>query len=205
MLRRCTWVVGALLAGLAGCATSGGRFEGDQQRTLRDADPDVVLAEAAVILKREFGRLTVDEAGRRIETVPHEFTTARGSGTARDLYGGQSVMRRTARFRVGQRGAATIAALRIDIDRRDTTRQRIMHPRGHRLGDAPGHETPIDRDAATTYQQNTVWTRIGRDTRLERAILAELQDLFARRSADVMPAAAETTERPEPPEGRIEE
>jgi hypothetical protein len=185
-----------VLIGLGGCAEGTTTVGVPRERAIRDVDPDRVLTEAAVILQREFGRVHVDRAARRIMTVPVEYTTERESGTARDLVRGRSVMRRTANFNVGQRGGAAIARLQIDIERKDTERQTVMQPRGHRLGDTPGEETPIDRDAATSERQNTVWTQVRRDTKLETALLAELQDRCARLTADSEPAQ---TGAPGPP------
>jgi hypothetical protein len=82
----------------------------------------------------------------------------------------------------------TTARLRVDIERRDTERQALMQPRSYRLGDTPGQETPIEADAATTSEQNTVWTRVRRDRKLERALLDELRDQFARLATEEAPA-----------------
>jgi len=177
-----------VLIGLAGCTESTTTVGVPRERAIRDVEPDRVLAEAAVILQREFGRVRIDPVNRRITTGPVEYTTERDSGTARDFVRGRSVMRRTANFSLGQRGGATIARLQIDLDRQDTERQRVMQPPGHRLGDSPGEETPIDCDAATTEHQNTIWTHVRRDTKLEAALLAELQDRCGRLTADAEPA-----------------
>ncbi len=163
---------------LSGCTSS--RLSAYQERVIVDADADVVLQRAAVMLQREFGRLQVDPRSHRITTAPYEYTTERESGTARDLYRGRSTMRRTASFEVGTRQEHPIARLRIEVERRDTERQAVMQPRGYRLSDAPGHETPIYADAATTEAQNVVWTFVRRDTRLERALLEELREFFKR-------------------------
>lgn len=195
-----------VLAGLAGCADAG--LYAHQQRVIENADPDQVLAVAAAILQREFGRVKVDRAARRIETAPAEFTTNRESGTARDLYRGRSTMRRVARLNVGRRGDATVVRLHIDVERRDTERRAVMQPQAHRISDTPGHMTPIDRDAATTQEQNTVWTRVRRDRRLETALLEELRERFARlasepepaESGPTPPATAPSEPAPEPPD-----
>jgi len=163
-----------------------------RERVIQEATPDEVLDHAAVILQREFGRVQINRGARRITTGAVEYTTARDSGTARDLVGGRSVMRRMATFDVGQRGDVTVARLRIDVERQDTARQTVMQPRGYRLTDTPGAETPVDRDAATSERQNTVWTRVRRDTTLEAALLAELQEYFARLTAEVEAAPPDT-------------
>ncbi len=177
-LARCWWV-GVVLLGVVGCSGPGNARERFQERIIADADTDVVLAEAAAVLRREFGRVAMDDNGRRLVTQSVEFVTERESGTARDLYRGRSTMRRSATFDVGRRGEAVIARIRIDVEREDTVRQRVMHPRGYRLSDTPGSETAVDRDAATTEAQNTTWTYVRRDRRLERALLDELRERLA--------------------------
>jgi hypothetical protein len=182
-----TLLVGMTVA-WSGCAEGTGTPESMQQRVIQDADPEEVLAAAAQLLKREFGRTRMERGSRVIEAGPLEYTTERESGTARDLVGGRSTMRRVANFSVGQVGAGTIARLRVDVERRDTERQMIMRPHAYRLSDNPGQETPIEADAATSSQQNTVWTRVRRDRALERALLDELREQFAARELETAPA-----------------
>lgn len=172
---------------------------GLEQRALGNASPDAVLVEAAGILKREFGRAKVNHETRSIETGYYEYSTVRESGTSRDLVGGRSQMRRKATFIVGSRGDTTVARLRIDVERRDSEQQSVLQPRGMRLGDSPGQESAIDRDAATTTAQNVVWTPVRRDYQLEKQLLAELQEKFTRLAAEdeVSPASPD---EPSPPE-----
>jgi hypothetical protein len=177
---------------LTGCVANDARSRLHQ--LVIDGEPDAVLAAGATILQREFGRVALDKDAHRITTAPFIYTTASRSGTASDLYGGRTTMRRTALFEVSRRNEQTLARIRIDVERQDTQRRRVVHPQGHRISDAPGHDTPITQDAATTEKQNTVWTEVRRDTRLERTLLRELQDLFARRSA-----AEENVEPSTPP------
>jgi hypothetical protein len=192
-MNRVLLVVVVLAAALwAGCSETA-RVSVQQQRVIQGADPDAVLDAATVVLQREFGRVKVDRAARHITTAPVEFATERESGTARDLYRGRSTMRRVAQFDVGRNGGQTVARLRVDVERRDTERQAMMQPRPNRLSDNPGQETPIDVDAATSAQQNTVWTLVRRDRTLERALLDELREQFAR-----LTVPAEDTEAPPP-------
>ncbi len=201
MNRRWVWtplatvVLAALLGGgVVGC---GGELDLAQQqsRVIHSPDPDIVLAAAGRILQREFGRLRINRETRTIETEPVEFTTRKASGSARDFYGGRSTMRRTARLSVARRGGDVLARLRIDLERQDTQRVAVQPPTGG-LTDSPA-STAIERDAATTEQQNQVWTRVRRDERLERALLDELQAEFAPRVSATAPAA-EPVEEPAP-------
>jgi hypothetical protein len=143
-----------ILVALSGCADEVGSVSAQQQqRVIKDADADQALTEAAIILKREFGRVRVDPGLRLVQTDWYEFSTDRNSGTARDLYRGRSVMRRRANLSISQRGGATVARLRIDVERQDTGRQAVMHPRGHPLrrqsrpGNADRPPTPRPRSS----------------------------------------------------------
>jgi hypothetical protein len=51
-----------------------------------------------------------------------------------------------------------------------TTETHRMFAQDSTLSDVP-HDTAIDRDAATTTQQNTVWRTVQRDKAAERRIL----------------------------------
>jgi hypothetical protein len=150
-----------------------------------------VLTAASAILRREFGRVTIDREAHTIVSQPVEFRTTRDSGTARDLYRGRSTMRRIAQFSLGRRGGSTVARLRIDIERRDTARTLSAQPPTGRISDSHA-QTPIERDAATTERQNTVWSRVRRDRKLERLLLEELRERFV----TPPPAAEGVTETP---------
>jgi hypothetical protein len=138
------------------------------------------------VLQREFGRLTVDRERRKIVSQPSEYSAVGESGTARDLVGARSRMRRTATFVAVPRGGGTAARLRVDVERQDTAHRASHPPDAYRLSDSPAY-TPIERDAATTARQNTVWVKVRRDLRLERALLGELRERFASQEAQQTP------------------
>jgi hypothetical protein len=169
--------LGLMVFCLSGC-TQGLETTSFQSRIIHAASPDEVFQAAHAILRREFGRLNADPATHRIVSEPVEGRTSSESGTARDLYRGRSTVRRVAHFAVTRRGDDAIARLRIEIERQDTTRQEVFQPDRGRISDAPG-QTPIERDAATSTRQNTVWTFVKRDRRFEQALLAELLEQFA--------------------------
>jgi hypothetical protein len=189
---------------LAGCATDGTaarRTEptalrgDDSSRVIPNATAEETLASAATLLQREFPRVRVERDKSRVITDPAEFTTHSNSRSARDLVGGRSVMRRVGVLQVAQDGPNVVARLRIEVERRDTERQQLVRPMG--LGgdvygnDSPGVTSPLDQDAATSPTQNAVWTFIRRERTLERSLLEELRDEFARRSPEAREAEAE--------------
>lgn len=183
------------LAAAVGCVQD---LEARQFQTrVVDADPDTVLSAAEVVLRREFGRVAVDRAARRITSGPVEFTTASDSGSTRDLYGGRSSMRRIVTASVSPRGERSVLRMRVDVERQDTARRNAVPSEGTRISDAPAYD-PVDRDRGLTREQSEVWTFVRRDRALERALLEEVQDQFAREP----PPQPSTGERPlgsEPP------
>jgi hypothetical protein len=178
-----------LLAGCAGDLDSESRR--GTMRFIENVEPEEVLTEGATILRREFGRVEVDHAAAEIRTASFETETRSESGTLRDLVGVPSQVRRTATLMVSRRPNGTMARLRIDVDREDTRRREATPTEANRLSDAPGY-SPIERDAATTSVQNTVWTRVGRSMSLERELLTELQERFASRASGTEPAPTAT-------------
>jgi hypothetical protein len=199
MLRRWTASVAcpvvALLAG--GCA-AGMDANRATTRVVEGADVAEVLDVAQRVLQREFGRVRVDRTSGRISTDPVEFRTVSESGTPRDLVRAPSTMRRTGVLTAARSQNGALVRLRIDVERQDTQRRETLppeHPQGQRLSDSPAH-TPIDRDAATTGGQNTAWTIVRRDTALERSLLDEVLEWFAREGEVAEPDAAPATAQP---------
>ncbi|MBU0638731.1 MAG: hypothetical protein KKB50_07695 [Planctomycetes bacterium] len=178
-MSRCSAGLSVLLLSVAlgGCSQSV-PASAYQSRVIESASVEEVFAAAQTLLRREFGRLTIDPEAYKIVTVPAEYRTVSDSGTARDLVGAPSRMRRSATLVVTKRGTEVVARLRVDLERQDTAQRAALEPAAGRLSDTPAY-TPIERDAATTEQQNTVWTHVKRDRRLERALLEELRDELA--------------------------
>ena len=79
-------------------------------------------------------------------------------------------MRRIVEVRVADSGGAGKVFCRVLIQEQTTQAYRMFA--SDRSGsDAPGEYTPINRDAATTAEQNTVWRTVRRDKSAERQIL----------------------------------
>ncbi len=169
----CLAVLAALAALMTGCADSAPAPSTYLQRVIPGAAPEAVYDAARGILQREFGRVEADRDGQRLQSDPSEFDTARDSGTARDLVGGSTRMRRVAHCIVGKRSDGALVRIRVDVQRLDSSRRPAGRDEGYRVDDSPAY-TPIDRDAATTEQQNTLWTTVRRDREMERLILDEL-------------------------------
>lgn len=179
-----------LMSGLVGIAVAGCAESTEvvtyESRTVVAIGPQEAFDGAVTIFRREFGRVAADPATLTIDVPPSEYVVTRDTGSARDLVGGPTTVRRSARLRIRPSGDGSIAELRVDLERRETTT--ISSAGDSRLGDRPGY-TPIERDAATTDRQNTVWTRVRRDRALERSLLNELRAWAQARGAPAEAAA----------------
>lgn len=192
MARSPVFPIIALLSILTGC-TEGLTARSFQSRMIPSVEPAELFEQGALIMRREFRRVTLNRDSLTIVAQPRRYTGTRDSGTASGLVGVPSTMRRTATMRVRKRGSTTVAELRIDIEREDTRRRLVFHQES-RLSDSPSY-TPIQRDAATTEGQNAVWTLVRRDRPLERALLNELRD-WAASLADAEQASQTTPPSP---------
>ncbi|RMF79035.1 MAG: hypothetical protein D6744_09490 [Planctomycetota bacterium] len=185
-----------LLVVSTGC-TAPGAARGSLTRHFADVSPDEAYAATQIVLREHFRRVTADHTRMKLESQPVEYRTSRDSGTSRDLYRGSTLMRRTAHASVSGHGdAGATVRLRIEIERQDTRRAEVIRPDENRLTDAPGY-TPIERDAATTREQNTVWTFVRRDLRLERELMRQIEARLAPANEAVRaPQPAEPTTEP---------
>ena len=78
--------------------------------------------------------------------------------------------RRMVEVRVADSGGATKVFCRVLIQEQ-TTQAHRMFAADRSGSDTPGDFTAINRDAATTTEQNTVWRTLRRDRSAERQIL----------------------------------
>jgi len=90
----------------------------------------------------------------------------------RDRLSLRGEMRRVAQVRVGTSEGGVKVFCRVAVQRQTTEAYR-MFDRDRRVSDVPG-DTPIERDAATTPEQNTVWETVRRDMTAERLILQNI-------------------------------
>ncbi len=162
---------------LAGC-TAETEFATSQSRLLDEPDAVRVREVAQSVLRSAFPRLRVARDGGSIVCEPVEYRASRDSGSARDLVGAASTLRRSGVLNLSSQAGRTLARLRVDIERRETSQRAAFPSQDTRLGDSPA-QTAIERDAGTTQTQNQVWVRVRRDRALERALLDDLQSRLA--------------------------
>jgi len=90
----------------------------------------------------------------------------------RAALGSAGRLRRIAEIRITETAGGVHAYCKVVVQKLVTEAYRLR-ARDLRSTDSPA-ETPVDREAATTREQNTVWQTIRRDKLREREILAAL-------------------------------
>ena len=155
----------------AGCASSGPPPLGYGVRHIPNGDRSAVFdaAESALVSHG----YTVDRADRTTgvitaQPVSTESLQEPGRGTSRRL-SSRGEMRRLAKVRIARAGDVVSVYCRV-IYQEKTTRAHRIFAQDRELTDTPG-VTPIEREAATTEQQNIVWRDVRRDKAAEQRIL----------------------------------
>ena len=175
-LRLMTVIAVAVSSALAGaCASSRPRTVNAALRRFEGVDQPAVFAAAATALAdMGYDLDQQDEATgvlttRPILDLPQDH---RGRRPARLSSTGQT--RRIAKVCVGQTAETINVYCRVLVQEQTTQAHRFL------AGDSEGIDTPtataIERDAATTRQQNTVWRTIRRDKAAERRILSVVDE-----------------------------
>ena len=121
-------------------------------------------------------RIERRDAGESVITT-HPIETQAGLDNTRPAsLSSHGKTRRTVEVRVADGGGATKVFCRVVIQEQTTQAYRMFA--SDRSGsDAPGDFTAINRDAATTTEQNTVWRTLRRDKSAERQILDAIMPL----------------------------
>lgn len=159
----------ALLVG--GCASPGPLALGYGVRHIPEGDWAAVLGSAETALANlGYPIDRMDASAGVITTCPvaedSYATRARRPGTRLSSPG---EMRRFAEVRLARAGDRLDLYCKVVVEELTTRAHRIF-AQDHALVDTPD-VTPIDGEAATTQQQNTVWRRVQRDKAAEHRIL----------------------------------
>jgi len=164
-------VVGTLLALVTACESPEPTLQNYGVRQIRRSDRSVALdAAEAALIERGFSIAQRDAVEGVIitESIENDPRDRRGRSGV-----GLSSAPRTRRFaEVRLAGAGEEAKVYCKIlVQEQSTRAYGMFSYDRAGSDLPGSQTAIDRDAATTVEQNTVWRTLRRDTAAERQVL----------------------------------
>ncbi len=157
-----------LLAGV-GCASRDTQPMNYAVRGAPSADRGTSLdAAEAALISLGYTIAKRDTAGGLIVTEPIAIERTGERSLRAD-----NPLRKIAEVRVAGSGDGLKVHCKVVIQEQLTESYRLLaFERGG--DDLPGHQTAIDRDAATTAEQNTVWRTVRRDKVAEREILDQI-------------------------------
>ena len=170
-----SFVMCVTIVEFAGCATQTPTAANFAVRHFANGDRVGVLGAAAAAME-ESGYETSpgDTDAGRLVSIPR-FNVAGDQPTGRaSQISSKSLTRRIAEIRVEKSGDRVSVFCRVLVQEQ-TTRAHRMLAFDQSGSDLPA-TTPIEREAATTDRQNTVWQTIRRDRSTERRILAMIGD-----------------------------
>ncbi len=145
------------------------------QTRLPNTPPDVAFDSATHAMGQWFRVAEADRATGLIHAEPEEYEQEGGTGRIRDAaIGYRNRMRRLATLLVQEAGSGSIVRCRVSVQRLDTADHRVFQ-QNDEFGDVP-NDTPIEREAGVSPQQDRVWTEMPRDRALERQILNLIRD-----------------------------
>jgi hypothetical protein len=130
----------------------------------------VLDAAAEALIESGYEVERVDEAVGAVVAKPMKTTGAYGGLTRERRLSTPAQLRRMARIRIVPEAAGGTGVYCQVAIQQQTTEAYRMFQQDRQLSDAPG-QTAIERDAATTTDQNTVWKTVRRDKAAERRIL----------------------------------
>lgn len=172
------FVMCATAVELGGCATQAPTAANFAVRHFPSGDRAGLLAAAAAAME-ETGYETSpgDPDSGRLVSIPR-FNVAGDQPTGRAArISSKSLTRRIVEIRVEESGERVSVFCRVLVQEQ-TTRAHRMLAFDQRGSDSPS-TTPIEREAATTERQNTVWQTIRRARSAERRILTLIGDRVA--------------------------
>jgi len=165
-----TWtvvlLVGAAMAG--GCQSH--RYASEP---LGDVGHAQAFRAGKAVLSQHFSIASADEAAGKLVSRPAPVDAGR------DRLVGSSPARQVATMRIREEGQQIYADIRIDIQRQDLGAMRHMQP--VTVDNQLPNQTPAQRSAAVTPDQDQAWQNTGRNERLERLILDEVMAKLAKK------------------------
>ncbi|MEK6642769.1 MAG: hypothetical protein AABZ08_02580 [Planctomycetota bacterium] len=138
-------------------------------------------------MKQWFRIEQVSPVDGQIRSAMAEYDQRGGTERIRDAVKTKNRMRRSASLYVQEQGTDCIARCIVRVQRLDTADHRIYRDT-NQFVDYP-NETPIDRDAGITAEQDQVWTDMPRDRRLETDILNVLRSKLGKPTSSSSPSS----------------
>ncbi|MDP6546275.1 MAG: hypothetical protein QGH60_20030 [Phycisphaerae bacterium] len=168
MFRHCLFVLTGVVisAALAGCKAD---ISSGTRLSLGDVSHDEALAVAREVMRKHFELAAGNPGDIEIVALPKPV-----DARAQRILGGKSPTRQLATLRIQPQSGNVVANATVLLQRQGSASFEQFGASGN-YSTIP-NETPSQRAAATTPEQNEAWETRGRDKLLERTIVQELYD-----------------------------
>lgn len=170
----------ALTVAIAGCDTTGVRrdFSSYQRQRFSGVEFAAAMAAAERAVGEHFPIAERDAETGVVRSAPSEGRAGEAGDPAHPNLGTPSRARRLAEVRVLRDDDGIEVLCRVQLQQMETDPFRSRHyDRG--AFDEPT-DSPAERDASTTPEQNALWQTRRRDRAMERAILAAVAEQLGR-------------------------
>lgn len=168
MFRHCLFVLTGVVisASLAGCKSD---ISSGTRMSLGDVSYDEARAAAQEVMRKHFQLAPGNPDDAEIVALPKPV-----DARAQRILGGKSPARQMATLRIQSQSGQVIANAKVLLQRQGSASFEQFGASGN-YSTIP-NETPSQKTAATTPEQNEAWETRGRDRVLERTIVQELYD-----------------------------
>ncbi len=178
-MMRLPWHAAAVVLALtgAGCAQPRVGLGDFQRMSLNNVSSEIAFGAAERALREHFQIAVSSLENGMLRTRPVESVAAVDpERVLSDAFGTRQRVRRIAEVRLRPAGTAIEVHCKVLVLHSETAAARaLIHNRG--VYDQPT-ETPADRDAGFTEEQNAVWVIQARDRAMERQILASIREIL---------------------------
>ncbi len=171
------WVAVPVLA-CGGCASPAPT--GRSHTLLREAavTPAAAFAAARQAVGERFRIRLSDPAAGLVRSEPVMAEAPPAPGRIDTTLGKPRLVRKTVEVRIEPEGDAVTIGCKVIVEENQAGAHRVFAEE-HAISDVPS-ETPADRGAASTPEQEAVWRVTGRDRELERQLCRAISELLAR-------------------------
>jgi len=168
MFRHCLFVLTGVVISVAltGCQTD---ISSGTRLSLGDVSYDEALTVAREVMRKHFELAPGNPGDSEIVALPRPV-----DARARRILGGKSPTRQIATLRLQSRSGYVVANATVRLQRQGAAGFEQFGADGN-YSTIP-NETPSQKTAATTPQQNEAWETRARDRGMERTIVHELYD-----------------------------
>ena len=170
------WLVGLALSCCGACQTAPATGHSHTLVRQRSVSLAAAFEAAERAVSERFRVMVADRAKGLVRSAPVWAEAAPSPERIGDRLGRPRRVRKTVEVRVEPEGDGVSIGCKVLIEENQAGAHRLFS-REHGLSDVPS-DTPADRGAAATLEQDAVWRVTGRDRALERQICQSIRELL---------------------------